>query len=190
MCLFGKRGDGAAAPADVRLKINFDDADDLIIEAEGRRFRLAWEVMLALVEKRKPEKKEIPFDAAAIEKYIKLERLLLHGLDFSRIARLMGEPEDALRSFYGWAAGHPFSKDAPVKIERARQAALDVLPLVKPFDGPDGMHTEVRLVGRDVVLALQRNGGSVRETAKAIGLDPADLEKWLESNADIMAALK
>jgi hypothetical protein len=187
----GKRdGDEAAVQADTRVQINFDDPDDLIFEADGRRYRLAWGDMTALVEKRKPEKKEIPFDAPAIEKYIRLERLLRHGLDLYRSAKLMGESSDSLRAFYGWCSSHPFARDSSVKVERDRQAGLDILKLVTPTKGPDGLHVEVRLIARDVATALQRNSGSAKEAARSMGVDAADLEKWLESNAEIMAALR
>ena len=190
--LFGKHGEGeqVAAPIDVRLGLCFEDENDLIIDAEGRRFRIAWEDMTALVEKRKPVKKEIPFDGPAIEKFIRLERLLGHGLDFGRIGKLLGESPDEVRTFYGWAHSRPTVHDSPVKFERARQTTPDVLALTVAQVGPDGGRIEeARLCARDV-LRLMGADGDTKVAAKSLGVSAEDLGAWLESNANLMAALK
>ena len=192
--LFEKRGEGEVPAADVRLRLIESDEADLIIEGDGRRYRLAWGDVARLVDGRgkAQEKKEtaFAFNAETISKYIQIQRLLGHGLDFVRAAKLLNEGEPELRKFYGEFGQRPEAKEQVVKTERARQIAADVLPLVGPSVGPFGPVLELRLVGRDVAAALQRNSGSIKEAARSMNVAPADLERWLESNADIMAALR
>ena len=192
--LFEKRGEGEVPAADVRLRLIESDEADLIIEGDGRRYRLAWGDVARLVDGRgkAQEKKEtaFAFNAETISKYIQIQRLLGHGLDFVRAAKLLNEGEPELRKFYGEFGQRPEAKEQVVKTERARQIAADVLPLVGPSVGPFGPVLELRLVARDVAAALAKHGGLKDAARKALNVSPDDLQKWVEENSAILEALK
>jgi len=183
--MFGKGKKEMTEAADVRLNVIYGDEADLIIEGDGRRFRLSWADLAGVIDRKEPQKKEALLSPAVLEKYVKVQRLLNHGLDLDRIAKLLGVEAADLRAFYGWANGHPNARGTLLQVEMDRQRELDMLPLIKPFRG-DGNELIYRahIVGRDLAAMLRQG-----DAAKALGVDPGVLDQWLKDNSAMMALL-
>ena len=201
--IFG-RGDGEAAKAAPALGGAYDlvlgfETGYLTLTAGGMRFRLEREDVGRLADREwlarafenaGPSMARREFDKPAAEESARIGRLLGHGLTFDRIAKLLNEDEKTLREFYGWSCSHPQSNTEFALSERRRQAALDILKLTAERIGLDGQRIEeARLCGRDV-LRLLGPAGDVKAAAKALGVNVADLEKWLADNAAMLQALR
>jgi len=169
----------------VRLRISKEDSGLLTDrEALARRFR----------EAEAPVERRVWNDEAA-DRYVKIARLFRHGLEMNKIARVLGESEAAVRSFWGWAVSRDLAREHPVTSAVESALAADDLPLIPAkihpaLFNPGERITKVSLRGPRVAELL--GAGSVHKAAETLGVEVADLERWLSDpvNGRMIEVLK
>lgn len=156
----------------VRLRLSRDDAGILTDRQEiASRFRTAE----APIDRRE-------WNDEAAERFVKISRLFRHGLDLHTIARVMGEKESDVRAFWGWAVDRKLAREHPATSAVESALAADDLPLIPArvhFSvlNPAERITKVSLRGPRVAELMR--DGSVHDAAKTLGVEVADLERWL-----------
>ena len=186
-----KKGEQVAA---VDLKISFE-AEHLVLTGDGLKLRISKEDLGLLLDRDVVRRgfedasgtltRRI-FDAEAIEKFVKIGRLL-QWLDFARIGKLIGESEDELRGFYTWALNEKASRGEPVQSARQRVNASDIIPLATPrLLRGDVVQKEIQIDAFLVKRLLAQDGINA---ATELGIAAGDLDKWLEDNSAMMALI-
>jgi hypothetical protein len=193
-----KKGEQETA---IDLKLGFESGF-LTLTGDGFKFRISREDAAVLVDGAELGRRfdeadsgtsRRIFDAAAAEKFVRIERYLNHGLNLGQASSLIGESESELRSFYSWCISQEEARGEPVKAERKRQGAGDILPLIVPRQGGRMGEevTEIIVNGLDVKRLLQRDvSKDGKNAAEILGISEADLDHWLDVNSAIMSMLK
>jgi hypothetical protein len=124
--------------------------------------------------------------------FAKIVRLLGHGLDHGRIAKLLAMDPDKCRKFYGWAL-NAYRAHQGAQEELKKQAAEDYLPAAAPLDRTTGLavgpKTVKHILAQDVLRAFAADLGET-DLAARWGVSAHDLRAWMDRNQDILNALK
>ena len=196
-----KRETAPALAGDYDLNVSFESGF-LVLSAGTLRFRLRREDVGLLANAGALERafsdadsgtSRRVFDDGAIKKFVRIGRLLAHGLNLSQVGALLSESETDCRAFYSWCVGLKEARGEVVAAERLRLDALDTLPLINPRQGqrPDEIQTEITVNGLDIKQLLQRDiSKDGKGAAEILGISEGNLNAWLSENQAMLELLK
>lgn len=125
----------------------------------------------------------------SLENFVRIQRLLAKGLGLDLIAKVLGRPQELIRSFFNAETNYPSqSYDAnSLELERQGQAAEEmdfIHEAQRPAEMADLTPSlpKLKFVNLLDVLNLRRQGLSDQGVGLRLGLDPAEFFRFLELN--------
>lgn len=130
-----------------------------------------------------------------LSNFVKIQRLMKKGLNYSQIGKVLNHPESKIKEFYGHEMSRPrverFNINA-IENERQKQAAMEV-DFVREAPRPRSMNEQEDPKPGEKFVDLLRVKNLMGEHIKTeriadhLGLDRKEFEKFMEKNQRYLA---